>query len=138
MTDEQSDAGTADSRESVNKEWQAQVQRENADQKQKLADAKRQGIKQPGPGDLPPADFMTLVSMFSTQAMVALGIIPHPSSGKPEPELPLARHFIDMLGVLEEKTKGNLNPIEERSLRDNVHHLRIAYIESTRSERAGR
>jgi hypothetical protein len=78
---------------------------------------------------LPPADFTMLVTMFSTQAMVSLGVIPSPESGKPEQNLPLARHFIDLLGVLQEKTRRNLTGHEADLLTNSLHELRLAYVE---------
>lgn len=80
------------------------------------------------PPRLPNADFVTLVSMLSSQAMVGLGVMPHPISQKPDPQPELARHFIDLLGVLEEKTKGNLTPDEHRLLESTLHDLRMAFI----------
>lgn len=81
---------------------------------------------------VPPADFQTLVTMFSTQAMVALGAIPHPSSGKAEVQLELARHFIDLLGVVEEKSKGNLTDDETSLISSSLHYLRMSFIEQSK------
>ncbi|MCA9112383.1 MAG: DUF1844 domain-containing protein [Planctomycetaceae bacterium] len=81
---------------------------------------------------LPPAEFATLMSMFSTQAMVALGVIPSPVDGKASQHLPLAKHFIDLLGVLDEKTKGNLSELESSMLGQSLHELRMAYVELSR------
>lgn len=72
--------------------------------------------------------------MFSTQAMVALGLIPHPSSNKPEPQLELARHFIDLLEVVESKSKGNLDQNEAQLISSSLHYLRMSYVEQTRKE----
>ena len=79
-------------------------------------------------GQVPPANIATLVTMFSTQTMVALGLIPNPATNKAEPQLPLAQHFIDLLGVLEEKTKGNLTDAEHRLLESSLHELRMAFL----------
>jgi hypothetical protein len=65
--------------------------------------------------------------------MTALGLLPAPGSDKPEQRLPLARHFIDLLGVLEDKTRGNLTPREEQWLAASLHDLRLAYVELSRS-----
>ncbi|QDT33167.1 DUF1844 domain-containing protein [Thalassoglobus polymorphus] len=78
--------------------------------------------------NLPPATFSMLVQMFSTQAMVALGVIPDPS-GNQNQQLPLAKHFIDLLGVLEEKCKGNLTDDEAELLKQSAHELRMAYMQ---------
>lgn len=74
-----------------------------------------------------------LVSMFSTQAMVAMGVIPNPATGKPESQLPLARHFIDLLDVLAAKTKGNLDTEEQTQLDTTLHQLRMAFVEQNRT-----
>lgn len=84
------------------------------------------------PKHLPPADFSTLVTMLSTQAIVSLGMIPDPSLGKPQPRLNLAKHLIDLLGMLEEKTKENLTVDEQRLLNSTLHELRMSYIHLSR------
>jgi hypothetical protein len=81
------------------------------------------------PQHLPPASFSMIVSMLSTQAIVSLGMIPDPSLGRPQPRLNLAKHLIDLLGVLEEKTKENLTVDEQRQLNSALHELRMAYVE---------
>lgn len=83
------------------------------------------------PARLPPADFNLLVSMLSTQALVALGALPHPETGQSTPQPPLAKHFIDLLGVVEQKTRGNLSGAEERLLGSWLHQLRLAFLELT-------
>jgi hypothetical protein len=82
---------------------------------------------------LPRVDFSILVQMFAAQAMTAMGFIAAPGSEKPVQRLPLARHFIDLLGVLEEKSRGNLTPREEQLLSSTLHDLRLAYVELSRS-----
>ena len=85
-------------------------------------------------GQLPEPDFHLLVSMFSTQAMVALGVLPNPVDGKAESNIPLARHFIDLLGILEEKTRRNLTGHESQFLEQSLHELRMAYVELSQSK----
>lgn len=82
----------------------------------------------PPRGSLPPASFDLLVTGFVTEAMVALGQLPNPMTGKDEPNREHARYAIDMLGVLAEKTKGNLEPEEERGLQEVLHQLRMAFV----------
>jgi hypothetical protein len=77
---------------------------------------------------LPPASFPFLVTSLATQAMVALGQIPDPFENKPVVRLSHARHHIDMLGVLEEKTQGNLTPDEKSLLAHVLVDLRMAYV----------
>ena len=69
-----------------------------------------------------------LVSMLATQAMIGLGQIPDPLENKPAVKLEVAQHHIDMLGVLEEKTKGNLTDEEENMLSNIAYQLRMAFV----------
>ncbi len=82
------------------------------------------------PLQLPPATFSFLVTTLATQAMVSLGQAPNPFTGKAEVHLPEAKHFIDTLGMLSEKTRGNLAPEEAALLDGFLHQLRLAYIEA--------
>jgi len=120
----------------VDEDWKTKVQREKAEEADPATDAKSAAEQKPDAemdfSQLPSADFSMLISMFSTQAMVALGMIPEPSTGKPRTQLPLARHFIDLLSVLEEKTKGNLTDRESSGLTENLHYLRMLYLETTK------
>jgi len=69
-----------------------------------------------------------LVSTLATQSLAAMGQIPDPVEGKPVVRLDVARHFIDILSMLEEKTKGNLTAEEEQMLNGALHQLRMAHI----------
>lgn len=76
----------------------------------------------------PPASFEYLVSGMATQALAAMGQIPD-EEGKPYPaSLEYARHYIDLLGILENKTKGNLSDHEQRFLQDALHQLRMLFV----------
>lgn len=77
---------------------------------------------------MPPASFEMLLTTLATEAMVALGQIPHPATGRPEPNLDQAKFFIDTIDILEQKTKGNLAPQEEQGLEDLLHQLRMVYV----------
>jgi hypothetical protein len=87
------------------------------------------------PSQMPPPTLSTLISMLSTQAMAALGMLPDPVTGQPEPRMHFARHFIDMLGALEEKTKGNLSGEEHALLDGSLHELRMAYVHLSRASK---
>jgi Domain of unknown function (DUF1844) len=78
---------------------------------------------------LPPASFTFLVLSLRTQAEMQLGLMHFGEDEKPQPELPLARHTIDMLGVLLEKTKGNLTLDEQRLLENSLTELRFRYVQ---------
>src|SRR5439155_17070334 len=72
------------------------------------------------------ADFSNLVGMLTTNAILHLGI--DPQLGKGSVDLETARHFIDMLSVLQEKTEGNLTDEEHQLLEDMVSRLRMEYV----------
>ena len=78
---------------------------------------------------LPAIDFATFIMSLSQSAVLHLGDAPHPETQKLETNLLLARQTIDLLGVLEEKTKGNLNGDEERLLTQILFDLRMRFIE---------
>jgi len=82
-----------------------------------------------GPGGLPAANFETLVSTMATQALFAMGAIPDPRTGQRMQHLDLARHHIDMLGVIESKTKGNLSDDEADLLATTLFELRQRYVQ---------
>ena len=111
----------------VDSDWKAQAQAE----KEKLAEAAKstEGKPAAGPGGLPPANFETLVSTMATQALFAMGAIPDPRTGQAMLHLDLARHHIDMLSVIEEKTKGNLSDEESKLITGTLYELRSRYIQ---------
>jgi ABC-type branched-subunit amino acid transport system ATPase component len=86
---------------------------------------------QPSP-TVPPASFANLVLMLASQAAIALGQAPNPVSGKTEKQLEVARHLIDTLAILDEKTKGNLAPDEAQLLETAIHQLRLGFVEAQR------
>ena len=80
-------------------------------------------------GPLPKGNFAALVSMLVTQALFALGMLEVEGQQK-EPDLELARYNIDMLGTLQEKTKGNLTKEEEKVLENTINQVRMAYVKA--------
>jgi Domain of unknown function (DUF1844) len=78
--------------------------------------------------ELPPATITSLIQMLATQTMVALGKIPIPGQPEGKVELGAAKHFIDLLEVLEAKTKGNLSAEEMVLLNNVTHELRMAFV----------
>jgi hypothetical protein len=74
-------------------------------------------------------NFGTFVLSLSTSALVSLGDAPHPETGKPAlPNLPLARQTIDILEMISEKTRGNLDPDEKRLLEAVLHDLHMRFV----------
>jgi hypothetical protein len=86
---------------------------------------------------LPPADFATLVLSLGSSAVMYLGQSDEPDGKKPTRNLPMAKHAIDLLTVLEEKTKGNLSSEEEQILESLLFDLRLHYVEALKTPSAG-
>ena len=80
---------------------------------------------------LPPANFLFLVESILMQAQMQLGLLNFgdEQEEKPEPNLPVARHSIDLLAMLQEKTKGNLTSEEQRLLENGLTELRFRYVQ---------
>ncbi len=82
---------------------------------------------------LPSIDFATFVASLSHSALMHLGEAPPLDGHLAETNFPLARQTIDLLGVLEEKTKGNLTGDEERILAHTLFDLRTRFVELSKA-----
>jgi hypothetical protein len=91
-----------------------------------------QSRPRPEAGSAPEITFGTFVVGLSTQALVHLGEIPEPGSGEPFTDLPAAQQLIDIIGILREKTRGNLDRDEEALLETILFELRMKYVERAR------
>jgi hypothetical protein len=113
----------------VDDDWKSQAQAEKA----KLAEEAKAEEAQSPEGGLPEKiGFTDLVRMFATQALMYMGAFPDPQTGKAVVALDVAKMNIDLLGVLEEKTKGNLDEEEKSLLEESVAALRSQFVEITR------
>ena len=83
---------------------------------------------------LPSIDFATFVLSLSHSALMHLGEAPNPETGKVEKNPGLARQTIDLISMLEEKTKGNLTGDEERLLGQILYDLRMRYVEHSKAK----
>ena len=115
----------------VDSDWKAQAQAEKEKLVEQAKATQEKGPAAADAGGMPPASFETLVSTMATQALFAMGAIPDPRTGQRMQHLELARHHIDMLGVLEEKTKGNLTEEETKMLSGTAYELRSRYIQTS-------
>jgi len=84
---------------------------------------------EPAERELPPASFTTLISSIVTQIYFALGGIEDPQTGRRYMDPTLAKHHIDTLAVLEEKTKGNLSDDEKKLLDHALYETRMQYVQ---------
>ena len=84
---------------------------------------------------LPKPEFSHLVETFGTQALMYLGKIMNPLTNKVETNLQIAKYQIDILEILEDKTKGNLTSEEESMLSNILNTVRMTYIDVSKEEK---
>ncbi|MES1210095.1 MAG: DUF1844 domain-containing protein [Pseudomonadota bacterium] len=82
----------------------------------------------------PPVDFHTFILSLGSSALLHLGELEHPEAGDARQDLSLAKHTIDILAMLDEKTKGNLSPAEEKLMESLLFDLRLRYVEATKTK----
>jgi hypothetical protein len=80
------------------------------------------------PADAHQASFLSMVNMLASETAMFLGLIESPVDGSVKVDLESARELIDLLGVLEEKTRGNLTSEEEKVIEDILAYLRMQYV----------
>ena len=80
----------------------------------------------------PPADFKFFITTLSLQAAISLGQMANPVSNKTEENLPQAKFIIDTLGMLKDKTNGNLTPEEVAFLENVLYELRSVYLSKSK------
>jgi hypothetical protein len=85
------------------------------------------------PGAEDPASFVNFLSTLATNAAAALGAMPHPVTGQRSLDLETGKYWLDILGMLREKTKGNLHPQEARLLEGLLGDLRMQYVQLVRA-----
>jgi hypothetical protein len=84
--------------------------------------------------DMMSALFAHMVTQQANLAMMLMGKVPHPESGKPVRDMEAAQLFIDQLEMLEAKTKGNLSKNEEALLKQSLMNLRLAFVEAVEQD----
>src|SRR5436189_5747977 len=82
--------------------------------------------------------FIEFIMMQAQNAALFLGQIPNPQTGKGEVNLELAKMFIDQLGMIQEKTRGNLTSEETAVLRNTLSNLQMAFVEVSKEMREGK
>ena len=113
----------------VDSDWKAEAQAE----KERLASVEQDQAAgeagDPAAGQLPPADFRGLMGILASQAMYGLGGMGDPDSGKLMVDLVGSKYAIDLLGVLEEKTAGNLSDEEAKEIGQLLGELRSRFVQ---------
>jgi len=113
----------------IDEDWKKEAQKEKevlaAKEKTEKKEAEEEDRHR---GPLPKGNFAALISMLTTQALFALGVLQIKGQEKKGPDLELAKYNIDMLETLEEKTKGNLTDEEQQVLTNTLNEVRMAYV----------
>lgn len=82
------------------------------------------------------ATFTDFLLWLATMAAVQFGDLPDPVSGEPvEPNIPAAGHLVEVIGMLQEKTAGNLAPAEAKLLDDLLYELRMRFVQAQQNEK---
>ena len=106
-------------------ETDTEVEPETAAQSSRKSEERRE--------ELPSINFSTFVISLSTQALMHLGEIGNPVTGEMEKDVAVAKQTIDIIGMLGEKTRGNLDDTEEQLVKEVLYNLRMKYVEAVRS-----
>lgn len=122
----------------IDDDWKAQAQAEKADLAEK-EQTKQAESPAGAAGEAPaggsgaahegPIGFTDLVQVLASQALMYMGAVPDPATGKAMVSPPMAKAHIDMLGVVEDKTKGNLTDEESKLLTGILYELRMQFVE---------
>lgn len=136
-----SDKPDLDKKIIIDEDWKSRVEaeKEEALHKQQAETTAKPDAAQPAPapGDqaeedadppLPPPDLMFLAGTLYMQALIGLGVVANPITGKPKVRVNQTRHAIDALEVLRQKTEGNRSADESAALDNMLHELRMAFV----------
>jgi hypothetical protein len=111
---------------------------EKREQKEKVAEAKEEetpgGKVKEEKIPMPEINFPSFILSLHTSALFNFGDLQDPASGKKVKNLPAAKQTIDILGILKEKTSGNLDQYEQRLLDGALYELRMRYIKETENK----
>ena len=103
----------------VDDDWKAEARREK---ERAAAETAQREV-------LPAPSFSELVNIVVMQAMAGMGLLAGPGGQHMPPNLEVAKHFVDMLQVLEDKTKGNLTPEEKKLLDQVLYEMRVTFVQ---------
>lgn len=106
-----------------------QVNQEQAEKLAAQADAKEeQHAKATGETPMPKVDFATFIMSLASSALVHLGEVPDPETGRANTNLAVAKHTIDILAMLKDKTEKCLDPDERRLMEGLLYEMRMKYV----------
>jgi hypothetical protein len=118
----------------IDEDWKSQVEAEKRQANEQQSKTTPADQETPPPRDvrMPPASFEMLLTSLATEALIALGQMPHPLTGNMESSRDHAKYLIDTIEVLRDKTKGNLNGDESELLESILHQLHMAFVATAR------
>ncbi len=96
---------------------------------------KKDGTKEKMQARLPEVNFSTFIFSLHSSVLLQLGLIEEPGTGRKNKNITAAKQTIDILGMLEEKTRGNLTTEEEGMLKNILYDLRLMYVKEVRNEK---
>ena len=111
----------------TDEDWKTEAKKEKEKLKQQTS-----GKNKADSGHIPEANFLTLINTFMLQALLYMGKLADPNDKDSSKlvNLDLAKHNIDLLQVLEDKTKGNLTEEEKKALSLALHEVRLLYVQT--------
>jgi hypothetical protein len=112
----------------IDEDWKSQVEAEKEAARRAEESPKPSGPQPDARIPIPPADFGFLIGTLYIQGAMALGLLANPATKKSEVHRDQAKHAIDLLTMLEQKTQGNRTPEESDELEAALHELRLAYV----------
>jgi hypothetical protein len=117
----------------IDEDWKSKVQAEKEEAAQSKPSAAQETAGRENPyevGDvpMPPASLEMLLTTLATEALVALGQVPHPVTQKVQVHSHQAKYLIDTIDMIRQKTKGNLTPTEQQTIDSLLHQLRMIFL----------
>jgi hypothetical protein len=105
-----------------------QAQKHAAAESQRGDKMKDAGPQELGDVPMPPASLEMLLTTLATEALVAVGEVAHPATGKVQYLPNQAKYLIDTIDMLRQKTRGNLTPAEQQTIDSLLHQLRMIFV----------
>ncbi len=125
---------SGDSGKRIDERWKEEVEKEkklNTGERVQPAAADRPAEDETEPEPPPAADFQHFLSGLGMQALIFLGVMKNPGTGRREQDLEQAKYIIDVIRMLKEKTAGNLTASEQETLDNLLYELQMAYAKTT-------
>ena len=118
----------------IDEDWKSKVEAEKAEAAKATpapaATATGEDSSEATDPPMPPASFEILLTTLATEALVALGQVPHPVTGKIQAQRNQAKFLIDTVDVLRQKTAGNLTNSEQQVIDSLLHQMRLVFVQT--------